>query len=100
MLDYRNSYNIIFLILNSIWNKQQLSEVWKDSIIIPVYKKGNETHCGNYTGISFLSNTYKTFSIILLSRLTPYAEDKIEDHQCGFEKNDLKKIKEQEDRTL
>ena len=35
-------------------------------------------------GISLLPITYKIISNILLSRLTPYAEGIIGDHQCGF----------------
>jgi len=31
-----------------------------------------------------LPTTYKIFSNILLSRLIPYAEEVIGDHQCGF----------------
>ena len=27
----------------SIWNKKELPEEWKESIITPTYKKGNET---------------------------------------------------------
>jgi hypothetical protein len=34
-----------------------------------------------------LSNTYKILSNILLSRLTPYAEEIIGDHQYGFRRN-------------
>jgi hypothetical protein len=34
-----------------------------------------------------LSTTYKILSNILLSRLTPYAEEIIGDHQCGFRCN-------------
>jgi hypothetical protein len=30
---------------------------------------------------------YKILSIILLSRLTPYAEEIIGDHQCGLRRN-------------
>jgi hypothetical protein len=30
---------------------------------------------------------YKVLSSILLSRLTPYAEETIGDHQCGFQRN-------------
>jgi hypothetical protein len=35
-------------------------------------------------GISLLPTTYKILSNILLSRLIPYAEEVIGDHQCGF----------------
>jgi hypothetical protein len=38
-------------------------------------------------GISLLPTTYKILSNILLSRLIPYAEEVIGDHQCGFQHN-------------
>ena len=41
----------------------------------------------NYKGISLLPTTYKMLSNILLSRLTPYAEKIIGDHQCGFRRS-------------
>ena len=34
-----------------------------------------------------MPTTYKILSNILLSRLTPYAEEIIGDHQCGFQRN-------------
>ena len=42
------------------------------------------TDCNNYRGISLLPTTHKILSNILLSRLIPYAEEVIGDHQCGF----------------
>ena len=71
----------------SIWKKENLLEVWKESIIVPVYKKGDKTDCSNYRGKSLLLTTYKILSNILLSRLTPYAEEIIGDHQCGFRRS-------------
>ena len=50
-------------------------------------KKGDKTACNNYRGISLLPTTYKSLSSILLSRLIPYAEEIIGDHQCGFRRN-------------
>ena len=61
--------------INSIWNKEELPEEWKESITVPIYKKGDKTDCGNYGGISLLSTTYNISSNNLLSILTPYAED-------------------------
>jgi len=64
-----------------------LPEEWKESIIVPIYKKGDKTDCSNYRGISLLPTTYKIVSNILLSRLTPYAEETIGDHECGFRRS-------------
>ena len=61
-----------------------MPEEWKESIIVPVYKKGDETDCSNYRVISISSTMYKILSNILLSRLTPKEKEIIEDHQCGF----------------
>jgi len=55
--------------------------------LVPTYKQGDETDCSNYRGISLSSATHKMFSSILLSRLTPYAEELIGVHQCGFRSN-------------
>ena len=59
----------------------------EESIIVSICKKGDKTDCSNYRGISLLLTTYKILSNILLSRLTPYAEEIIGDHQCGFQCN-------------
>jgi len=71
-------------ICTSIRKKEKLPEEWKESIIVPIHKKGNKTDCSNYRGISLLTTTYKILSNILLSRLIPYAKEIIGDHQCGF----------------
>src|SRR5215469_16281959 len=77
----------IHKLIISIWNKEELPDEWKESIIVPIYKKGDKTDCKNYRGISLLPTTYKILSNILLSRLIPYAEEVIGDHQCGFRRN-------------
>ena len=68
-------------------NTEELPEEWKESIIVPIHKKGDKTDCNNYRGISLSPTTYKILSNILPSRLTPYAEEIIGDHQCGFRRN-------------
>ena len=77
----------IHKLIISVWNKEELPDDWKESIIVPIYKKGDKTDCNNYRGISLLPTTYKVLSNILLSRLIPYAEEVIGDHQCGFRSN-------------
>jgi hypothetical protein len=33
----------IHKLINSIWNKKELHDQWKESIIVPVHKKGDKT---------------------------------------------------------
>jgi hypothetical protein len=71
------------LLINSVWNKE-LPDQWKEPIIVQIHKKGDKTDCNNYRGISLLSTSYKILWNIL-SRLVPYIDEIIGDHQCGFQ---------------
>jgi hypothetical protein len=77
----------IHRLICSIWNKEELLQQWKESIIVPIYKNGDKTDCNNYRGISLLSTTYRILSNILLARLTPYVNEITGHHQCGFRRN-------------
>jgi hypothetical protein len=48
---------------------------------------GDKTDCINYRGMSPLTTSYKMLFNILLSRLTPYADEIIGDNQRGFRRN-------------
>ena len=75
--------------IHSEIHKSIKPEEWKELITVPIYKKDDKTGCCNYRGISCLPTTYKVLSNILLSRLTPYAEEIIGDHQRGLHHNRL-----------
>jgi len=77
----------IHKLITSIWKKEKLPEEWKESIIVPIHKKGDKRDCNNYRSISLLQTTYKILSNILLSRLIPYAKEITWVHQCGFRRN-------------
>ena len=61
-----------------------MPEEWKELIIVPISKKSDKTDGSDYTGTSLLSTTYRILSNILLSSLTPYADEITGDHLCGF----------------
>jgi hypothetical protein len=69
----------IHKLIKSTWNKEELLERWNESIIVPIYKKGDKTDFSNCRGISLLSATFKLLSNILLSKLISDAEDSTED---------------------
>jgi hypothetical protein len=76
----------IHRLICSIWNKEELPQQWKESLIIPIHKRVIR-HCSNYQGMSLLSTAYKILFNILLARLTPYVSEVIGDHQCGFRRD-------------
>jgi hypothetical protein len=73
--------------LNTLMWKKELPHQWEESIVVPIHKKGDNIYCSNYRGISLLSASYKILLNILLDRLTPYADEIIGDHRCGFRRN-------------
>ena len=77
----------IHKLINSIWRKKELPEEWKESIILPIYKKCGKTNCSNYRGIPLSPTTYKISSKIPLSRLTSWAEEIIRYLQYGIQCN-------------
>jgi hypothetical protein len=77
----------IHKLINSIWNKEELHDEWKESIIVPIHKKGDKTDCSSNRGISLLQSSYKILSNVFLLRLSPYVDEIIWDHQSGFRHN-------------
>ena len=57
---------VIYKLIIVIWNKEELPGEWKESIRVPIHKKGDKTDCSNYRGISLLTTMYKILSSILL----------------------------------
>jgi hypothetical protein len=55
----------IHRLINSVWNKEELPDQWKESIVVPIHKTGDKTDCNSYRGISLLSTSYKMLSNIL-----------------------------------
>ena len=51
----------INILINSSWNKEELPEEWKESVILPIYKKGDKIDFSNYKACHFLSASYNIF---------------------------------------
>jgi hypothetical protein len=46
----------IHKLINSVWDKEEFPDQWKESIIVPVHKKGDKL-TNNYHGISLIFHT-------------------------------------------
>jgi hypothetical protein len=42
--------SVIHKLINSIWNKEELPDQWKESVIVLVHKKGDRTVCNIIVG--------------------------------------------------
>ena len=77
---------ILCTLFNNIFSTGNLPEMWRDSIIVPVYKSGPKDDPSNYRGISLTNVMYKIISNIIHHRLYIWAEQNIKIHeaQSGF----------------
>ena len=67
-----------------IWHSEDVPGCWGESIVIPIFKKGQRTVCSNHRGVSLIPVISKLFALILLRRLTPSREQTIREQQGGF----------------
>jgi hypothetical protein len=49
--------------LNSICDKGELPDHWKEYIIVPIYEKGDKTDCSSYRRILLLATSHKNYPI-------------------------------------
>lgn len=80
---------VLMNLFNSIFTADEIPMSFKDSLIFPIYKKGNIESAENYRGISFLNSIAKIFSAILLHRLQIWEEHHkiLNEYQAGFRRN-------------
>jgi len=64
--------------------EERIPEEWKDTIVVPIHKRGDKDRCENYRGIALGNAAYKILSNIMLRKIKPYIEKVMEDYQNGF----------------
>ena len=76
-------------LFNKIFDKGIYPINWTESIILPLYKKGNISDPKNYRGISLLDVTSKLYSCIINDRLRTWIDrnDTVGEHQAGFRRD-------------
>ena len=73
-------------ICQQIWKTQQWPQDWKNSVFIPIPKRGNAKECSNYCTIALISYANKVMLKIFQVRPQQYVNHELPDVQAGFRK--------------
>ena len=65
---------------------QQWPQDWKNSVFIPIPKKGNAKECPDYCTIALISLASKVMLKILPAKLQQHVNRELPDVQAGFRK--------------
>ena len=64
-----DAVKVLHSICQQIWKTQQWPQDWKESVFIPIPKKGNAKECSNYHTIALTSHASKVMLKILQAKL-------------------------------
>jgi len=78
--------NRIYELVRQIWGEERIVEEWKETTIVPMYKKGDTSRDGcEITGETALGNAaYKISANMILEKIKPYIEKITSNYQKGF----------------
>ena len=74
----------LFSLCRRIWQKEEFPDEWKQSVILPIYKKKDKLICDNYRGISLLCHSQKMMASVMLQRIKASTEEILSEAQAGF----------------
>ncbi len=57
---------------------------WSETVLLPLFKKGDKQICSNYRGISLIDVAAKVFGVILLKRFQSERDPRTRPYQSGF----------------
>ncbi|XP_053380261.1 uncharacterized protein LOC128548803 [Mercenaria mercenaria] len=75
-------------LFNIVLSSGHFPSAWMEGLIIPVFKKGDDSNVQNYRGITLVSSISKMFTSILNKRMSDWSRENniISDSQFGFKK--------------
>ena len=71
---------------NEIWRTREWPQQWKQSVYIPMPKKGDPRECGNSRTIALITHASKVLLNVLQCRIEPYMQRELSAEQAGFRK--------------
>ena len=78
--------NLLLKLLNGVYSSGHIPTSWQEAVLVPVYKKGDETDPSNYRGISLINTTLKLLCLMFHDRLLNKVEALkiLKPYQAGF----------------
>jgi len=61
----------MYELVRQIWEEERIPEEWKETIIVPMRKRGDRDRCQNYRGRALGNAAYKILSNIILGNIKP-----------------------------
>ncbi|XP_065557819.1 uncharacterized protein LOC136025760 [Artemia franciscana] len=77
---------MLLKIMNMIFEKEEIPSSFRKTLIKLLYKKGDNSECGNYQGISMVSVGIELLSNMILFRLRDAVNKVMREEQCSFRK--------------
>lgn len=79
----------LLLVFNNIFLWEKIPSSFKQSILIPLFKKGDQNLTSNYRGLSLMDTISKIFNNILLNRISDWLTKNsiLNEFQAGFRKD-------------
>ena len=71
---------------NEIWRTREWPQQWKQSVYIPIPKKGDPRECGNNRTIALITHASKVLLKVMQRRIEPYMQRELAAEQAGFRK--------------
>ena len=69
MFIYCKMANILKVLYEVVWTEESVPKLWRQGLIVSLYKNGDAENPGNYRGITLLNVVEKLFYKILNNRL-------------------------------
>jgi hypothetical protein len=66
--------NRIYEIVRQIWEEERIPEKRKETITVPIHKRGDRDKCENYGRTALGNITYKILTSIILGKIKPYVK--------------------------
>ena len=89
LLKHAGHLAVDFLVKFFLFDRGRYPDSWTESIIVPLFKKGNQNDPNNYRGISLFDISSKLYSSIINNRLQEWIEQNNLTGECqaGFKKD-------------